>query len=151
VTSLDGGAVRDNTDELLRFIDVAVVSERFCEQWGLEPPQALEKLKSFGCRVGAVTQGAEGVIFYSQDGTHQHVRALPVPKELVVDTNGAGDIFHGGYIVSMLQFPSRTWVEHFRFARAASAFAIQHLGNEDSVPSHADIEETRRRFERISV
>lgn len=151
VTSLDGGAVRDNTDELLRFIDVAVVSERFCEQWGLEPPQALEKLKSFGCRVGAVTQGAEGVIFYSQDGTHQHVRALPVPKELVVDTNGAGDIFHGGYIVSMLQFPSRTWVEHFRFARAASAFAIQHLGNEDSVPTHADIEETRRRFERISV
>jgi hypothetical protein len=30
----------------------------------------------------------------------------------------------------MLQFPSRTWTEHFRFARAASAYAVQHLGNE---------------------
>lgn len=151
VTSLDGGAVRDNTDELLRYIDVAVVSERFCEQWGLEPREALEKLKGHGCRVGAVTMGSEGLVYYAQDGAIQHMRALPVPKERVVDTNGAGDIFHGAYIVSLLQFHSRTWTEHFRFARAASAYAIQHLGNEKSVPTHADIEATRREFERVSV
>jgi sulfofructose kinase len=81
----------------------------------------------------------------------QHVRALPVPMNRIVDTNGAGDIFHGAYIVSMLQFPSRTWTEHFRFARAASAYAIQHLGNEESVPTHENIEATRKEFERISV
>ncbi len=150
-TSLDGGAVRENTDELLKYIDVAVVSELFCDTWGLEPKAALEKLKTYGCRVGAVTMGADGVVFYSQDGEVQHVKALPVPGSRVVDTNGAGDIFHGAYIVSMLQFPSRTWTEHFRFARAASAYAIQHLGNEDSVPTHADIEATRKEFERISV
>jgi sulfofructose kinase len=34
-TSLDGGAVRENTDELLKYIDVAVISELFCETWGL--------------------------------------------------------------------------------------------------------------------
>jgi sugar/nucleoside kinase (ribokinase family) len=95
--------------------------------------------------------GSEGVIFYAQDGEHQHVKALPVPMSRIVDTNGAGDIFHGAYIVSMLQFPSRTWTEHFRFARAASAYAIQHLGNEDSVPTHENIEATRKEFERISV
>ena len=151
VTSLDGGAVRENTDELLKYIDIAVVSERFCEQWELEPKDALEKLKSFGCRVGAVTMGADGVVYYAQDGAIQHMNALPVPMDRVVDTNGAGDIFHGAYIVSLLQFHSRTWTEHFRFARAASAYAIQHLGNEHSVPTHADIEATRREFERVSV
>src|SRR5215471_4019364 len=37
LTSLDGGGVRSNTMELLRFIDVAVVSKRFCEQLQLSP------------------------------------------------------------------------------------------------------------------
>ncbi|MEM6382376.1 MAG: PfkB family carbohydrate kinase [Pseudomonadota bacterium] len=150
-TSLDGGAVRKNTDELLRYIDVAVISEAFCDTWGLEPRDALEKLKTYGCRVGAVTMGSEGVVYYAQDGSIQHMNALPVPADRVVDTNGAGDIFHGAYIVSMLQFHSRTWTEHFRFARGASAHAIQHLGNEHSVPTHADIEAVRREFERVSV
>src|SRR6478736_4093983 len=36
-TSLDGGGVRVNTHDLLGFIDVAVVSERFCEQLHLSP------------------------------------------------------------------------------------------------------------------
>lgn len=150
-TSLDGGAVRENTDELLNYIDVAVVSERFCEQWGLSPEDSLEKLKTYGCRVGAVTLGSDGVVFYAQDGERQHVKALPVPADRVIDTNGAGDIFHGGYIVSMLKFQSRTWTEHFRFARAASAYAIQHLGNEESLPTLDDIDATRREFERVSV
>lgn len=150
-TSLDGGAVRENTDELLNYIDVAVVSERFCEQWGLSAEDSLEKLKTYGCRVGAVTLGADGVVFYAQDGERHHVKALPVPAKKVIDTNGAGDIFHGAYIVSMLQFQSRTWAEHFRFARAASAYAIQHLGNEESLPTHDNIETTRREFERVSV
>ncbi|MEM1283842.1 MAG: sugar kinase [Pseudomonadota bacterium] len=150
-TSLDGGAVRENTDELLNYIDVAVVSERFCEQWELSPEESLEKLKTYGCRVGAVTLGSDGVVFYSQDGERHHVKALPVPAKQVIDTNGAGDIFHGAYIVSMLQFQSRTWTEHFRFARAASAYAIQHLGNEESLPTHDNIETTRRDYERVSV
>ncbi len=150
-TSLDGGAVRANTDELLKYIDVAVISELFCDQWGLDAEASLEKLKTYGCRVGGVTMGADGVLFYAQDGAIQHMKALPVPKERVRDTNGAGDIFHGAYVTSMLQFPSRTWTEHFRFARAASAYAVQQLGNEQSVPTHDNIEATRKEFERISV
>ena len=32
LTSLDGGGLRSNTHELLAFIDIAIVSERLCEQ-----------------------------------------------------------------------------------------------------------------------
>jgi sugar/nucleoside kinase (ribokinase family) len=35
--------------------------------------------------------------------------------------------------------PGWSWREHFIFARAASAHAIQRLGNEQSLPSLADI------------
>ena len=48
----------------------------------------------------------------------------------VIDTSGAGDVFHGAYIYSYLVDPGKSWDEHFRFARAASCFKIQHLGNE---------------------
>ncbi len=67
--------------------------------------------------------------------------ALAVPPDLIIDTNGAGDIFHGAYVYSALARPGRPWREHFIFARAASAYAIQHLGNE------AEPAEPRRRAE----
>jgi hypothetical protein len=35
--------------------------------------------------------------------------------------------------------PDLPWRDHFVFARAASAHAIQHLGNEQSLPTLADI------------
>ena len=49
LTSLDGGGVRENTDELLRYIDVAVCAERMCEQMGLSPQGLLEFLQARGC------------------------------------------------------------------------------------------------------
>jgi len=72
--------------------------------------------------------------------------ALRVPPEKVIDTNGAGDIFHGAYVYSAITSPDTPWEEHFRFARAASAYSIQHLGNEASLPTLADINETQSLF-----
>jgi len=72
--------------------------------------------------------------------------ALKVPAEKVIDTNGAGDIFHGAYMYSYMTDPDTPWEQHFRFARAASAYAIQHLGNEASLPTLAAINETQARF-----
>src|SRR5262249_54005155 len=69
-----------------------------------------------------------------------------VPAEQVIDTNGAGDIFHGAYMYSYLVDPDLPWEQHFKFARAASAFSIQHLGNEASLPTLAQINETAARF-----
>ena len=42
--------------------------------------------------------------------------------------------------------PEGSWEEHFTFARAASAYSIQHLGNEASLPKLSDIAETQARF-----
>ena len=135
LTSLDGGAVRENTDELLRFIDIAIVSARFCEQLGASVEETLDLLRARGCRVGGVTLGDEGLVWYENGGPTARLPALDVPRERILDTNGAGDVFHGAYIHSFLANPEQDWEAHFRFARAASAHAIQHLGNEASLPS----------------
>jgi sugar/nucleoside kinase (ribokinase family) len=147
LTSLDGGAVRDNTDELLEYIDVAVVSELFCEQLGKTPHDAMAYMASKGVKIAAVTLGSKGVVWREEDGEIFELPALKVPMEKVTDTNGAGDTFHGAYVYSWLAAPDKCWEEHFAFARAASAHAIQHLGNEASLPSLEDIAITRREYE----
>ena len=151
LTSLDGGSVRVNTMELLSYIDVAVVSERFCEQLAMSPLAVLELLKGKGCRVGAVTQGERGIVWYDEKGKSRTMPALAVPAQEVVDTNGAGDVFHGAYIYSYLARPEVSWESHFRFARAASAHAIRFLGNEARLPSRSDVEAAETRYRPVNA
>jgi sugar/nucleoside kinase (ribokinase family) len=147
LTSLDGGGLRSNTDDVLGFIDIAVVAERLCEQMRLTPGEMLQYLRSRGCHVGGVTMGPRGLLYYRGMEGERIMPALDVPAERIIDTNGAGDIFHGAYVYSYLTNPLAPWDDHFRFARAASAHAIQHLGNEASLPTLADINEAHARFD----
>ncbi len=146
LVSLDGGALRPRIEELIDFVDVAVVSKKLCEQMGLTEGEMLSWLRSRGCRVGAVTVGEKGTYWYEGDGPQQHLPSLHVPPELVVDTSGAGDVFHGAYCASFLERPGASWREHFEFARAASAHKIQHLGNEAGLPDQEDVARARAAF-----
>jgi sugar/nucleoside kinase (ribokinase family) len=150
VTSLDGGGIRSNTHELLGFIDVAIVSERLCQQMNREPESMLDYLKSRGCRIGGVTLGERGLVWYDETGIVRTLPALSLPPARVLDTSGAGDVFHGAYIFSYLTNPAKSWEEHFRFAQAASAFKIQHLGNEAGLPTLAEIAAVKLEFEAAS-
>jgi len=145
-TSLDGGGVRSNSMELLPFIDAAIISERFCEQLKLSPQATLDLLKQKGCKIGGVTLGERGLLWYDEKGSISTMPALHVPKEEVIDTNGAGDVFHGAYVYSRIVHPSAAWTDHFRFARAASAYAIRYLGNEARLPSVAQVQEMERSY-----
>jgi sugar/nucleoside kinase (ribokinase family) len=147
LTSLDGGGLRSNTHDVLGFIDIAVVAERMCEQMRMMPGEMLQYLRSRGCHVGGVTMGPRGLLYYQGSQGDRIMPALDVPAERIIDTNGAGDIFHGAYVYSYLTNPLATWDDHFRFARAASAHAIQHLGNEASLPTLADINHAHARFD----
>jgi sugar/nucleoside kinase (ribokinase family) len=146
LTSLDGGGLRSNTHELLGFIDVAIVAERLCEQMRLTPAEMLEYLRARGCRIGGVTSGERGLLWYDEEGVVRLMTALPVPQHQILDTSGAGDVFHGAYVYSYLSKPDQTWDKHLRFARAAAAHKIQYLGNESGLPTCADIETIRQRF-----
>jgi sugar/nucleoside kinase (ribokinase family) len=150
LTSLDGGGLRSNTHELLAFIDVAFVSERFCEQMRLTPVAMLDYLKSRGCRIGGVTLGERGVVWYDEKGAVRSQPALAVPPHRILDTSGAGDVFHGAYVYSYLADSTRRWEEHLNFARAASAYKIQYLGNEAGLPTVADIDAVWREFGRAA-
>ncbi len=146
LVSLDGGALRPGIEELCRFVDVAVVAEKFCEQLKLTEAETLDWLKAKGCRIGAVTSGARGALWYDESGVVGRLPSLKVPAEKIVDTSGAGDVFHGAYCAAFLDNPQAPWRSHFEFARAASAHKIQHLGNEAGLPTLEDVAAARAAF-----
>jgi sugar/nucleoside kinase (ribokinase family) len=94
---------------------------------GHDPAPTLDYLKSRGCRLGGVRLGERGLLWYDDMRAVRTLPALAVPSDRVLDTNGTGDVFHGAYVYSYLTNPEKSWEEHFRFARAASAFKIQRL------------------------
>ena len=147
MTSLDGGGLRSNTHDLLGFIDVAICSTRLCEQMNMNGEQLLDYLKGRGCKIGGVTEGEHGMLWYDEGGEVQRLPALDVPSSLVIDTSGAGDVFHGAYVAAYLDDPSGRWIDQFRFARAASAFKVQHLGNEAGLPAREDVARMREKYE----
>ena len=63
----------------------------------------------------------------------------------MLDTNGAGDVFHGAYVYSYLDIPAKTG-RTFRVRARASTYKIQRLGNEAGLPTLADIEAVKQEF-----
>jgi len=48
---------------------------------------------------GGVTLGERGLIWYDETGVVRTLPALAVPSDRVLDTSGAGDVFHGAYFI----------------------------------------------------
>ncbi|HEX3892665.1 MAG TPA: PfkB family carbohydrate kinase [Terracidiphilus sp.] len=92
----------DGVDELAAQVDYLVVSRDFPSRLTGERnlELALRKMKDrYGCAVTAATLGQDGVLAW--DGSRFHLRPAYCVK--VVDTTGAGDIFHAGFIYGLLQ------------------------------------------------
>ncbi|XP_044591803.1 adenosine kinase 2 isoform X3 [Cotesia glomerata] len=62
----------------------------------------MDKVNEKRQRIVIITQGADNVIL-AKDNTIQEFPATSLPEEKVVDTNGAGDAFVGGFIAQYAQ------------------------------------------------
>ena len=136
ITSLDAGTIRQNTHDVLPFMDYVVASQHFCEQLGKTPADTLTYLVGLGVKIAAVTLGADGCLVY-ENGQHQLIPSIPVAK--VVDSAGAGDTFHGAYMYSLMQYPQRRFTQHCAFARVVAALQIQKLGTVAALPTLAEV------------
>ncbi len=124
-------------EDLLENIDYLIVSRdfpcRLMEETDLE--RALRQMqRRFGCRLTAATLGQDGVLAW--DGSRlRQTSAYRVP---VVDTTGAGDIFHAGFIYGLLQ----GWplVQQLDFACAAAALNCMAVGARGGIQTIQTIE-----------
>jgi sulfofructose kinase len=123
---------------LLENIDYLIVSRdfpcRLMHETSLET--ALRRMQQrYGSRLTAATLGEEGVLAWDGRQLH-HAAAYHVP---VVDTTGAGDIFHAGFIYGLLQgWPLPRQLD---FACAAAALNCTATGARGGIQSVARIED----------
>lgn len=124
-------------EELLKKIDYLIVSRDFPRRLMGEPDleKALREMqRCYGNRLSAATLGHDGVLAW--DGKQFHYApAYFVP---VVDTTGAGDIFHAGFIYGLLEgWPLERQLD---FACAAAALNCMSVGARGGIQSVEKIE-----------
>ena len=127
----DGGTARGGSDLMVDHADYAVVSHRFARTFtGEDDPEAgARKLFRGRHRLAAVTMGDAGCVYVTAEGTFYQ----PLFEVDVIDTTGAGDVFHGALSFGV----SKGWPipESIEFASAVAAVKCTELGGRMGIPS----------------
>ena len=128
---MDGGTLREGALKLASMVDILIVSETFARALlasNAPIEDALHSLKELGPSQVGVTLGQNGSIGLDDSGII-YQEAFPVK---VVDTTGAGDVYHGAYIYGVLQ----GWEMGvcMQFASAAAALKCSALGAQPRQP-----------------
>ena len=135
------------TDRLLAAADWLIVSQAFparyygCDQFSAvaDPRPALDRFyHDFHPRLAALTLGSNGVLALDAEGWH-YVPGYEIP---VTDTTGAGDVFHGGFLVGRLN----AWPleERLDFACALAARNCTAPGSQGHIATAAEVAAFRR-------
>jgi sulfofructose kinase len=124
-------------ENLLENVDYLIVSRDIpCRLMGeSDLEMALRQMqRRYGCSLAAATLGDNGVMAWNGKQLYQQ-SAFSVP---VVDTTGAGDIFHAGFIYGLL----RNWPleQQLDFACAAAALNCTATGARGGIQSVEAIE-----------
>jgi sugar/nucleoside kinase (ribokinase family) len=124
-------------DALIEKIDYLVVSRDFPGRLTGESnlKTALREIQTrYGCVLTAATLGPDGVLAW--DGERFHY--APAYRVSVVDTTGAGDIFHAGFLFGLMQ----GWdlERQLDFSCAAAALNCMHEGARGGIRSVEAIE-----------
>ena len=129
------GPVSDRQRGLVPLVDVLITGSGFARGLTGEDDiwRAGRAILDLGPRLFVETVGEHGSYTITPD-EHFPTPAFPVE---VVDTTGAGDVYHGAYIVGLLHGwdPRRCAL----FATAASAIKCQHLGGRSGIPSFDEV------------
>jgi sugar/nucleoside kinase (ribokinase family) len=121
----DGGRWKQINDELLTHVDIAICSRSF------HPPAVLdagrravhEYLHARGVRLVATTDGAAPIRFSTPTAQGE----IAVPRTAVIDTLGAGDIFHGAFCYYFLR-ANRRFPEALENAALVASASCAHFG-----------------------
>jgi len=121
--------------ELVPLANHVIFSERglalFTE--GLELGEGLRFASQFADGVIGVTLGGKGSLFLDNDKIHEFL----APKIIPIDTNGAGDVFHGAYALALGR--GITWMDAARYASAAATLRCSKAGGWQQLPTHSEV------------
>ena len=134
--SLDAGAPYPGIDRLLPLVDVLIPSEEFSLKYtgcatAEEAAAVLEE--KFHPQVLIITQGSLGGFIWEKG---KAVRYPVFPVE-AVDSNGAGDTFHGAFVAARIK--GMDVAEAAAFASATSALKCTRFGAQEGIPAFEEV------------
>ena len=131
VLDADVQALDSDIHKLLELTDILIPSKGFSQGFAETDnvEEALGTLRSYGASIVLITLGERGSVCYAAGHTFQ----IPSFEVEVVDTTGAGDVFHGAFIQGLLQ----DWelAKAVKFATAVAAVKCTKLGGRAGIPS----------------
>jgi len=130
----DAGYYNPETDNNTNLIDVFIGSENYYK--GLFHDTNYENnckvIQKRGPKIVVFTLGANGCVGIEND----QYFTVPAFKNIsVVDTTGAGDVFHGAFIFGLLQ--GWAFEKILLFSSAVSAIKCTRLGGRAAIPDYA--------------
>lgn len=133
---LDGGTFRPHMQDLMDLSDVVIASEAFARQMtGRDDVKcALMKIYGYGPEWVVITLGAKGSVAYNG----KKFLAQKSFKVNVVDTTGAGDVYHGAFAYKYLS--CEDLAEIMRFSSAVAAMKCRKLGGRNGIPRIKEVE-----------
>ena len=134
----DCGGLYPHVEKLLALTDIMIPSEEFAmgHTGCASAEEAAKKLfETYAPEVVVVTRGKEGGILY--DG--KIITLYPAFAVAAVDTNGAGDVFHGAFAAAVTM--GYAYSKCCLFASAVSALKCTGIGARESAP---DLERTKK-------
>ena len=135
--SMDADLSAKRNPHLMQYVDELIPSERTaCELAGTEDVAAAAQylMDTYHPEVVIITQGPEGGFILSRDGSSERYPAFPVDA---VDTNGAGDVFHGAYVAARIK--GMNYKDAAVFASAASAIKCTRFTACEGAPNEAEV------------
>lgn len=135
--AIDAGSYDRCPEEHLKYIDVFIASEFYYKAVfnNLNYRDNCKRIQEKGPEVVVFTLGHKGSVVLYGDTYFE----MPTFNNVdVVDTTGAGDVFHGAFLYGMLQ----EWKpeETARFATAVSSIKCTRLGGRAGIPDVATVE-----------
>ena len=134
--SLDAGSNYPWMGDLLANVDILIGSASFARDFTgeSEPEKMVAALAQNRAGIVGVTLGDAGGIL-AMEGRTINYPAFPVQA---VDTNGAGDVFHGAFLAALvldMDPPAAA-----RFASAAAAMKCMVPGGREGIPGYREVE-----------
>ncbi len=128
-TVLDAGSLHRGTEALAMQVDYLVASEKFARQFCAteDMDAALRQLAAQRDNV-VITLGERGLV-WARGGERG---SLPAFEINAIDSTGAGDAFHGAFVLGVAR--GMGWTELLRFASAAGALTCTKLGAREGLP-----------------
>lgn len=137
---LDAERANELTLKYAQKVDYIVGSEKFAKEYtGLDVVEEnyqmiIDEIRKLNNKHVVITLGERGLI-YEVEGKVHHMDAYKVD---VVDTTGAGDIFHGALLYALHE--NYAYEDALRLAACTASLSVQKRGGSTSIPTLEEVE-----------